>query len=137
MQDTESNNPFVETLNTQFETVKANTLGSPVQKFGDFDFVDEVVAEFQGNFDGSQTLIERSFASFLSYVNPAKPQVSKSKVDSRDVKMHYLYKRAERNGGEVAQRELIEELESRMDADSLFNKVFAHHAEANELVVVP
>jgi hypothetical protein len=51
--------------------------------------------------------------------------------------MHYLYKRAERNGGEVAQRELIEELESRMDADSLFNKVFAHHAEANELVVVP
>jgi hypothetical protein len=51
--------------------------------------------------------------------------------------MHYLYKRAERNGGEESQRELIEELENRMRADSLFNNVFAHHAQANELVVVP
>lgn len=38
----------------------------------------------------------------MSYVNVATPEASKSKVDSRDVKMHYLYKRAERNGGEEA-----------------------------------
>lgn len=76
-----------------------------------------------------------------AHINPLKlltgPTQSKSLVDSRDVKMHYLYKRIERNGGEDAHQELVNELQSRMQSDNLFKNVFAHHAEANELIVVP
>lgn len=61
----------------------------------------------------------------------------KNLVDSRDVKMHYLHYRAERNGGNEAHQELIEEIEHRMNADQVFHKVFAHHNNANELVVQP
>lgn len=65
------------------------------------------------------------------------PKGSQSLVDSRDVKMHYLEKRIERNGGEEAHQELMDELESRMEADNLFSTVFAHHAQVNELTSQP
>jgi len=104
MEDTESNNPFVETLDAQTQTVKAKTIGSPVNTFGDFDFVDSPVAMFEGNSNGQETYIQKSLAYFA--MNPVNlmttPKGSKSLVDSRDVKMHYLYKRIERNGGEEA-----------------------------------
>ena len=39
MEDSESSNPFSETLDQQYKLVKSKTLGSPVQKFGDFDLL--------------------------------------------------------------------------------------------------
>ena len=60
-----------------------------------------------------------------------------SMVDSRDVKMHYLYKRAERNGNDETHSELMDEIQKRMNSDALFKNVFPHHAEMNDLVVVP
>jgi legumain len=56
MEDTESNNPFFETLAQQTETVTAKTIGSPVQSFGDRDFVDEPLADFEGA-DGYSAII--------------------------------------------------------------------------------
>ena len=56
MEDTESNNPFFETLAQQTETVTAKTIGSPVQSFGDRDFVDEPLADFEGA-DGYSAVI--------------------------------------------------------------------------------
>lgn len=41
MEDTAAANIFSETLDDQFDIVKAKTVGSPVQKFGDFEFVTE------------------------------------------------------------------------------------------------
>lgn len=48
--------------------------------------------------------------------------------------MHYLSKRAERNGGPEAHQELKEEIEHRMFVDELFSKTFPSH-QSNELVV--
>jgi len=51
MQDTESADISSETLAVQFENVKEATYKSPVQKFGDFSFTNEVIGEFEGNLD--------------------------------------------------------------------------------------
>ena len=61
---------------------------------------------------------------------------SKSLVDSRDVKLHYLSKRVERNGGPQAHKELMEEIEHRMFVDELFSSSFPEH-KSNELIVEP
>jgi len=138
MQDTESNNPYIETLKAQTNIVRERTIGSQVQNFGDNDFVDEPLANFEGNNDNMTEL--QKYISY-AYLNPNDylfaPQTSKSLVDSRDVKMHYLYKRVEKNGDMNAHQELMTELESRMGADNLFKELFPHHAEANELTVIP
>ena len=118
--------------------MRERTIGSPVQNFGTQNFVNEPIADFVGDAD-DKSHIEKLMA--YAHINPLKllagPTQSKSLVDSRDVKMHYLYKRIERNGGEDAHQELVNELQSRMQSDNLFKNVFAHHAEANELIVVP
>lgn len=140
MEDSESNNPFIETLAVQHETVKAKTIGSPVQTFGDFDFQDETIGMWEGNSDGNETYIQKSLAYFnLNAVNSVLgPVGSKSLINSRDVKMHYLTDRASRNGGVDAHSELMAEIQLRMNADSVFKNVFPHHATMNEeLVVVP
>ena len=64
---------------------------------------------------------------------PKAMKEKKSIVDSRDVKMHYLSKRVERNGGKQAHQELKEEIEHRMYVDGLFAKTFPQH-QTNELV---
>ena len=47
MEDTETNDISTETLDTQFERVKARTAsGSPVLKFGDESFMSEVIGDF-------------------------------------------------------------------------------------------
>lgn len=46
MEDTEANNPNVETLLTQFNNVKKETTASPVEEFGDLSFQKEPVGEF-------------------------------------------------------------------------------------------
>ena len=46
MEDTEANNPNIETLQTQFDNVVKLTTKSPVMKFGDFSFMDKKVANF-------------------------------------------------------------------------------------------
>jgi hypothetical protein len=64
---------------------------------------------------------------------PKAKREKKSIVDSRDVKMHYLSKRAERNGGQEAHQALKDEIDHRMFADELFQKTFPSHQD-NELV---
>jgi len=60
MEDSEAANPFSETLDEQYIIVKEKTLGSPVQKFGDFDFVNEPIA----NFEGGKTVSAYTFIEY-------------------------------------------------------------------------
>ena len=46
MQDTEWHNPQVETLEDQYNTVVAKTTTSPVQRFGNYTFKSEPLADF-------------------------------------------------------------------------------------------
>jgi legumain len=137
MEDSDSHNPLTETLRTQHNTVKNKTQGSPVQVFGDMDFLDETLGEWQGNQDGNASFIEKSIAFMnVDHVSALKSEAPKSMWDSRDVKMHYLTRRAAKNGGEEAHVELMDEIQKRMDSDKIFNQVFASHAN-EELVFTP
>ena len=63
---------------------------------------------------------------------PKAKNEKKSIVDSRDVKMHYLSKKAERNGGHEAHQALKDEIEHRMFVDNLFSTFPS--SQTNELV---
>jgi hypothetical protein len=53
MEDTEANNPASETLLQQYQTVKKLTTESPVELFGELDFGNEFVGDFQGVDEGA------------------------------------------------------------------------------------
>lgn len=136
MEDTEANNAKVETLATQFSTVQAETSLSPVMKFGDFSFMDEPVADFQGDYNGASNPKLNNLLQMTQ--KPVFKKAEKKAVqDSRDVKMHYLYRKLQRNGAnEEDHQELIDELTHRMNEDALFEELFPHH-EAENMVVEP
>lgn len=138
MENSESTNIDNYTIEEQFEFVKAATTESPVQEFGDFSVKPSFVGEFQGIYDGF-TPAKKWYENYLPEIkNPFKKESRKSvsNVSSRDVKLNYLYKLAERNGGEEAHKELMAEIQHRMDVDAFFGDVFSHH-DANEMVVQP
>jgi len=97
MEDTETANPFSETLDEQYTIVKEKTVGSPVCKFGDFDFVNEPISNFEGGKDAQKVsyiestlhMIKNTVTDFVKNSSAS----SKNLVDSRDVMMHYLYTR--------------------------------------------
>jgi len=76
-------------------------------KFGDFDFVTEPIANFEGGktasamsyIEYSLNMVKNTIKQEVDGVQTAK---SKNLVDSRDVMMHYLYTRAQANGGQEA-----------------------------------
>jgi hypothetical protein len=44
------------------------------------------------------------------------------------VKLHYLYRQLQRNAGPDSHQELIDELQHRLNEDTLFTELFPHHA---------
>ena len=135
MEDTEANNPSVETLEQQYETVKTKTTQSPVQKFGDFNFMSEAIGDFEGTTEAaSQTYTERLLAKADHLYKKAidTRQVSKDLVDSRDHELHFLYNQVMRSGSTESMQALEAEIEHRQFVDGLFQK-FEVYANAPEI----
>lgn len=103
MEDTESHNPANESLLEQYQTVKELTFASPVELFGELDFGNEFVGDFQGVDEGAKPSISRTIEDFLNKIpnigknaskyaekltnsyKIAKKPTKSSIVDSRDV----------------------------------------------------
>jgi hypothetical protein len=159
MEDTEAHDPSSETLLEQHKTVKALTTESPVQLFGELDFGNEYVGNFQGVSSGVESGIkssvkklikglpmwgeklEEAVHSGMSTITAAKSPAKNNLVNSRDAKLHYLFNRVNKHGGEQAHSELKAELDHRMFVDKLFADAFPKHfgpeAEEFELTVQP
>jgi hypothetical protein len=64
-----------------------------------------------------------------------------SVIDSRDVKLHYLFNRVQKASGHQAHQELKDEIDHRMFVDKLFAEAFPKHfgadADLMELTVQP
>jgi len=91
MEDTEANNPFEETYETQFDTVQKLTSLSPVMKFGDFSYIDKPIAN-----NDAYPLVEK-----MLKMKPRGKQSIANKLtmwDSRDVKLNYLQNKVMKNG---------------------------------------
>lgn len=129
MEDSEASNPFLETLDEQFEIVKAKTTGSPVQKFGDFDFVDEPIGNFEGSNIAKPSFIQHSLKLIKNM--KVRKEITKSTdkglVNSRDVNAFVLFQQVEEKGDSDSFVELMEELKHRKREDEVFASVFAEH----------
>jgi len=130
MEDTDTNGPL-ETLATQFTTVKAKTLKSHVMQYGDVSFTSLNIGQFQG-----QKYNTSEFAS--PFVNLGSPVVasgtpvtreSAGAVPSRDIPMHlayYRYLRAEKTdlvAAHAAASDLLAHINGRMKTDKMFMQI--------------
>lgn len=134
MEDTEANNPTVETLQTQQDTVIAKTTRSPVQVFGNNSFMSEPIGDFQGTCEVNEmTMTERMVKKFDHYykkVTDART-ATKEMVDSREHDLHVLYQRVMAGDAEAVP-EMEKELAHREFVDKLFTTHFAEAPNAPE-----
>jgi len=151
MQDTEANDPSVETLETQYENVKTATTKSPVCKFGDFDFMSEPIGDFEGvltsphqhsdSWEGrfkrfATHVVDKTTQKAKKFIDVIRPeQKAHNHVDSRDNKLHFLTEKAMREGTKEAHEELKAEVEHRMFADDLFTQLFPGYHTAEDFEV--
>jgi legumain len=104
-----------ETLDTQFTVVKQLTTQSHVMQYGDITWTSQAIGDFQGDKAANKTV-------------EAVPEVKKSSsnVDSRDIKLNYLYykyvRTAKTDLAAVHENGLAlqAEVSHRLKADSLF-----------------
>jgi legumain len=116
MEDTDSNDACVETLDTQFNTVLARTTKSHVMKYGDVHFTSEVVGNFQGTCDAQQTL-----SNFLRSLKKDVPKREYASIDSRDAKIEYLYNKYLRTHSAEDGQELSDEIAHRSAIEQRFD----------------
>ena len=102
MEDTEANNPKTESLNTQYNRVVKKTTASPVEKFGNFNFMSEPIADFQGNYDGASNITQKLLRKLTSensqYFVADEVAENFEMVSSRDVDLHFHYNRVINEG---------------------------------------
>ena len=121
MEDTEANDPSVETLATQHTTVTEKTTRSPVQIFGDQSFMSEPIGDFQGTTEEMSFKDKVQHHAFHYYKKATVDQIkSRDLVDSRDIELHYLYQRVIASGSSEDMQAMQEHLDHREFMDSLF-----------------
>eukprot|EP01017_Pseudomicrothorax_dubius_P029939 TRINITY_DN367_c0_g1_i2.p1 TRINITY_DN367_c0_g1~~TRINITY_DN367_c0_g1_i2.p1 ORF type:complete len:436 (-),score=137.44 TRINITY_DN367_c0_g1_i2:70-1377(-) len=127
LEDSDNQDIFKETLDTQFQHVRNWTLQSHVMQWGDTTWTNEVVGNYQGNSDINMTRSLRT-----SYPKRERPQGKA--VDSRDVKLHYLMKRHMRLNTLETEVELRDELKERQYFTNLFNSIKSQFSLSQEEV---
>jgi len=149
MQDTEANVPTAESLETQYENVKAATTRSHVQKFGDFSFMSEAIADFEGNYDAAVEdshhhgikkwadkifhRIEKVPEMIDARIGQYQAQNSKT-IDSRDINMHYLFDQYAATGSQEDLDLLNMELAHREKVNAFFTKMNPGFKMSSEIV---
>ena len=132
MEDTEANDPTVETLQTQQTTVIQKTSASPVQTFGNFSFLGEHVADFEGNDDNGMPVLFKKFQQLVGHVFEPEYKLP-STVDSRDHDLHFLMQVAVDQPTEENIEAVQKELAHRNAMDKLFNHEHLAVANAPEI----
>lgn len=122
MEDSESHDQCQETLEEQFNTVLENTKKSHVQEYGDLTMKKEPIGNFEGTCDAVK---KENIVDFL--LNKIKHRPFKKQegnpVDSRDVKMHYLYHKYLDSGDREDALELQAEITERHAVEARFEKL--------------
>jgi len=134
MEDSDiSSHMFGETLAQQAELVKEETSWSPVQQFGDKSFLSEYIGNFQSN--SGNNFFKKLLHQAKSKVEKDDLPKSTNNVDSRDVKLDYLYNKLINEQTNEAGVELQEEIAYRMKVDNIFNTVFEGENSSETLPV--
>jgi legumain len=105
-----------QSLQTQYNSVKAATKMSHVMQYGDKSFVSDPISNFLGDKAGRR----------VAPRNESAEELEAGKVDSRDIPMHlayYEYLRADKKNLPEAHKlakKLVAEIDARVEADNLF-----------------
>lgn len=131
-----------ETLEQQFKAVQGETKKSHVLEWGDKSFVNEDIGEFQANspkpeevdLKGSKWGIFKQFAKavYTGAVSNPKEVERKNKfaVDSRDIKLTYLYTLVMREPTPENHQALADEIAYRMKVDKTFGEIYPQFMSA-------
>jgi len=144
--DEKSRKKEKESLDAQFKTVKSKTKDSPVQVFGDMTFVNDTIWDYEGNVSSKETsslatriinkfekfakkIYEKIFGKnkekmenkiknkeYKKYLEKAKLSV----VNSREVKLKYLYEQAQMKNDLASYDAYENEVIHMRNADSIF-----------------
>jgi len=113
MEDADRSGSMSESLETQYNTVKAETTQSHVMQYGELDWDTLPIGQFEGGSSANR-----------SRVHHRMPVMRTSNVDSRDAKLSFLYNRYLRakNSEEslVASELVAAEMTERAETDALF-----------------
>jgi len=137
MENADSVSPNSETLEEQFAVILKTTAQSHVMRYGQMDFTNEVIGEFEGDLDGdnSEKFLEKVFNRELSSKHHKKELDSNrhsSTVSSRDAKMHHLYAKVAEGGNHKAHLDLSTEINHRMRVDNVFAEFKGHNLQADQ-----
>jgi hypothetical protein len=100
-------------------------------RYGQLDFTDEVIGNFEGDLDISVSIMDKLLPRYLKEIEPIKRD--HTSVDSRDAKMHHLYARVSSTGGHKAHLDLSTEINYRMRMDHVFEQFGAAQVYAQGL----
>lgn len=129
LEDSEKASMGTETIAMQFEAVQKQTAKSHVLEWGDKSFTGEDIGEFQsGSIDTKKkngwglfkNIAKRLVKDAVDYDQWSSKRKNKFAVDSRDIKLNYLYTKVMRDPSTENHKELAKEIEWRMNVDKTF-----------------
>jgi legumain len=143
MEDSDKAKMNKETLQDQYNTVKTETNKSHVLQWGELDWTTEPIGDFQsGNVDGIEkadnfwksmkTLGKKFMKDVTKWDEIASSRKNDFAVDSRDIKLHYLYNKVKEDPSIENMTALQEELQYRTEIDKLFAEMFPAHFETSK-----
>lgn len=136
MEDTDKANINTETLLDQYNSVKKLTSKSHVLQFGTLGIDKEPLADFQSGTDAKEeqdwwkVLKAKGKMKWGQFTQEFDERKSQFAVDSRDIKMHYLYNKVMQDATPENHKALNDEITHRMHIDSIMEQLFGHHFEA-------
>lgn len=136
LEDSEKAKMSSETLEDQFKTVQKLTAKSHVLQFGQLSLDTEPIADFQSGTDAVaeqdwwKVLKNKGKMQWEHFAQEFDERKSTYAVDSRDIKMHYLYNKVMQEATPENHQALQDELTHRMKVDSTMEALFGHHFEA-------
>ena len=138
MEYTDRANLGSETLQDQFKNVKAKTEWSEVQQWGQLAWTNEAIGNFESGqytsnesssfWDILKSMSSRQVKNATKWDEITSSRKDNFAVDSRDVKLHYLYVKVREDPSVDNMKALEDELQYRTEIDNLFAEVFPVHA---------
>lgn len=119
MEDSDAHDSCSESLSDQFQTILTKTTQSHVMEYGDLSFKAEPVGNFEGDCD-NVSMFDKFFRS-VHKVEDTDPEGSA--VDSRDIKLHYLFNKYLTTRDPIDAMELQHEIEHRTVTKQRFEKL--------------
>lgn len=132
MEDSDKDVGLDESLETQYEHVQVNTKKSQAQRYGTIDFSNKDIGQYQGNHveeDLSFIKLKSYYKKMKEYFLQGKEEnddeyLKKAKlsvINSRDVKLRYLYNKAERENTQESSDAYMAEVSHIYKTEKIFN----------------